>query len=129
MFRIAPFSPYLRVRLLLSLSALFQVGIAAAADNPPDGQPDASAAIAARNAPPPVPYNSGVSPHEFEIDASKVTTEFLPNGEILIHMNGQGMQAVKASVDAKGRITYTCSDRLEQVIDTSAAVSANAHEQ
>jgi hypothetical protein len=128
MFRILLASTIARMRIALALSGCL-IGSAAAADDPPDPQPDVSAAQAARHDPPPVSYNGGASPHEFEIDPSKVTTEYLPNGEIRIHMNGQGMQALKASVDADGKVTYTCTDRLESARDASAAASANAHEQ
>jgi hypothetical protein len=129
MFRILLASTTARMRVVLALLSCFLIGSALAADDPPDPQSDVTAAQAARHDPPPVSYNSGASLHEFEYDPSKVTTEFLPNGEIRIHMNGQGMQALKASVDAKGKITYTCTDHLEHVLDASAAVSANAHEQ
>jgi hypothetical protein len=127
MFRVLLASTHMQLRVVVALLSWFLTGIATAADDPKDPQPDVSAAQAARHEPPPVSYNS-VAPRKFEADPKKVTMEVLPGGARLYHMNGQGMQAITAHLGASGKVEYTCSDRSEQAAN-SAATSANAHEQ
>jgi glucose/arabinose dehydrogenase len=75
-----------------------------------------------------VPLNSGISPQEFESDASKVTMERRPDGTRIYHANGQGMQSVVAHLGADGRIEYTCTDQVEQALRASTGAES-AHEQ
>jgi hypothetical protein len=125
MFRILPALRHAQILLaLLSGSSLF--GAAIAADDPPNNQPDATAAIAAHPAEPPIPLNSGVSPHEFEADHRKVTVEYRPDGVRVYHMNGQGMKAVTATIGPDGKIQYHCTDHPET---STAPVTENVHEQ
>lgn len=128
MFRVLIASTRAPLRVVVALSSCLAIGGAIAADDPKDPQPDISAAQAARNEPPPVSYNSGAPARKFEADPKKVTMEVLPGGARLYHMNGQGMQAVIAHIDANGKVEYTCTDRAEQAAN-SAAATANAHEQ
>jgi hypothetical protein len=105
-------------------------GAAIAASDPPvNGPPaDSASATPVPSRSPPVPLNSGVSPHEFEADPSKVTTETLPDGTGLDHLNGQGMQAVVAHIGADGKIEYTCTDQAERATQASSP-AVNIHEQ
>ena len=91
MFRVLFVSTRTRLGVVVALLGWFLTGIATAADDPKDPQPDISAAQAVRHEPPPVSYNSGAFPHKFESDARKVTLEVLPNGIRIYHRNGQGM--------------------------------------
>lgn len=120
-------SPRSRICIATLATLVIAAGGARAADEPPKPDPDISAAQAARNAPPPIPFNSGASPREFGIDRSKITLELRPNGGRLYHLNGQGMEAIVAHVRPDGTIEYRCSDRADDPIaDTGAA--ANVHE-
>jgi hypothetical protein len=116
----------------LSAAAAFCVatGAASAASEPPANNPpaDSASATPVPSRSPPVPLNSGASPHEFEADENKVTTEILPDGTWLDHLNGQGMQAVVAHIGADGKIEYTCSDHAAEHAAQSAA-GTNTHEQ
>ena len=125
MFRILPALRHAQSLLaLLSGSSLF--GAAIAADDPPNNQPDATAAIAAHPAEPPIPLNSGVSPHEFEADHRKVTVEYRPDGVRVYHMNGQGMKAVTATIGPDGKVQYQCTDHPEAA---APQATENVHEQ
>ena len=130
MFRILFASSNTLFRVALALSIWVPIGSAFAADDPLDPLPDVSAAQAARHEPPPVPFNSGVSPREFEADPRKVTLEVLADGTRLYRMNGQGMHAVTARIGADGNIEYVCTDRPEQAaVQQDVSSQANAHEQ
>ena len=109
------------LRITLAASSLCLASLAMAADDPSTAPPAAADAQAAST---PIPLNSGVSAHEFAADASKVTMEQAPNGTRVYHMNGQGMQSLVAHLGADGKITYTCTDKVERIAD-AAAGSAN----
>jgi hypothetical protein len=111
---------------LALISGLGLRTIAIAADDPPNNQPDATAAIAAHPSPPPIPLNSGVSPHEFEADHRKVTVEYRPDGVRVYHMNGQGMKAVTATIGPDGKVQYQCTDHPEAA---APQATENVHEQ
>ena len=109
-----------KLRCALATLSLCVSGMALAADASSGSSlaqadaPDASA---------PIPLNSGVSPHEFGADASKVTLERAPNGTRVYHMNGQGMQSLVAHLGADGRMTYDCTDKTEQIVDAAAGTA------
>ena len=109
------------LRMAATASVLF-AGSAMAADNSaqtatPTTQPSAAVSL-----------NSGVSPHEFSADASKVTLERRTDGTRVYQMNGQGMQAVTVHIGANGKLEYTCTDNAEAAVQNAAAENAHAVE-
>ena len=108
---------------LLARSAVYSLAlsllatIASAADEPP--------ASTAANAPAtpqpaaPIALNSGVSPDEFASNPAKVTLEQRPDGTRIYHMNGQGMEAVTATIGADGKLELRCTDAAESAVAQS----------
>jgi hypothetical protein len=116
-------------RTMIAASSLSLISVAMAAGDPPTSADPAPATVQSDATPSsllPIPLNSGTAPQEFAADASKVTMERLPNGTRVYHMNGQGMQSLVAHLNANGKIEYTCSDKVEQIINDGAE---HAHEQ
>lgn len=96
-------------------SAIFAlVGSAFAADKSPPKQP------------PPIPLNSGQSPQEFPAEVSRVTVEHKADGTRLYHLNGQGMQSVKAQIGPDGKLRFTCTDQAEKAV--KRAVEGKSHD-
>lgn len=108
------------LRIALAASSLCLASLAMAADDPAQASATTADAQAASA---PISLNSGVSAHEFAADASKVTMEQAPNGTRVYHMNGQGMQSLVAHLGADGKITYTCTDKAEQIADAAAGIA------
>jgi hypothetical protein len=136
MFRCSSSSPasiVLVVRSAILASSICIAGAALAASDPPTQRPATapgksapSATAKAKPERPPISYNSGVSPHEFPSDPRKVTVEVRPDGTRLFRLNGQGTEALIAHLGPDGKITYTCTDRSEQV--APVIVGDNVHE-
>jgi hypothetical protein len=116
-----------RASRVFALICICSAGVAIAADPTPSNQgkraaqPAAQAKGAASTKPRVVTLNSGVAPHEFPDDPSKVTLERRPNGVRVYHMNGQGMESMVAHVGKDGKIEYTCTDQADKVLQAAPA--------
>jgi hypothetical protein len=103
-----------------SLAALAAPLVAVAADN--------SAPTPATNEKPAISYRAEEPAENFVSDLSKIAIENRADGTIIYHMNGQGMQSIKARIGADGKLSYECTDAADKAI-TGAQLLGNTHEQ
>jgi hypothetical protein len=85
-------------------------------------------AAPATNERPPIPYRAEEPVENFVTDISKITIEHRADGTIIYHMNGQGMQSMKAQIGADGKLSYECTDAADKAV-AAAQTQGNTHEQ
>jgi hypothetical protein len=109
---------------LCSAVAFSALSAAHAADVPPGS---AASQPASTRESPPVPFHSG-APDEFRAHPERITKEVRKDGTRGYHLNGEGMEAVIADVDANGNIKLRCTDVSDGAKPVANTASANSDE-